>query len=111
MPITKSAKKSLRVSQTKQAHNTKIRIALEIGLKKATKETFSGVVSIIDKAAKRHVIHKNKAARLKSQLVKRLAITKPEPRATKTQTVAKTKSSPKTKVKKTVTKKATAKKA
>ncbi|NCO44135.1 hypothetical protein GW889_01240, partial [Candidatus Berkelbacteria bacterium] len=51
MPITKSAKKSLRVSQTKQAHNTKIRIALEIGLKKATKETFSGVVSIIDKAA------------------------------------------------------------
>ena len=81
MPITKSAKKSMRVSLTKQAHNTTIRIALEIALKKATAKTFSSVVSIIDKAAKRHVIHKNKAARLKSQLAKRLSISNPEPRA------------------------------
>lgn len=111
MPITKSAKKSLRVSQTKHAHNTKIRIALEVGLKKATKETFSSVVSIIDKAAKRHVIHKNKAARLKSQLVKRLAITKPSPRVVAKPVATKTAGATKPKAKKTVSKKATATKA
>lgn len=111
MPITKSAKKSLRVSQTKQAQNTKVRIALEVGLKKATKESFSSVVSIIDKAAKRHVIHKNKAARLKSQLVKRLAVTKPTPRVVIKPVTTKKVSAAKPKAKKTVTQKTTAKKA
>lgn len=72
MPITKSAKKSLRSAKAKFQRNNIIRRNLEIVLKKAKTNSFSAAVSAIDKAARRKVIHKNKAARIKSRLAKKL---------------------------------------
>lgn len=68
MPISKSAKKSLKVSRTKKAQNDQTRIQLSKALKKADAGNLSQTISIIDKAAKRGIIHANKAARLKSAL-------------------------------------------
>lgn len=42
--------------------------------KEAAQEKLSKVVSMIDKLAKRNVIHKNKAANLKSKLTKKVAL-------------------------------------
>lgn len=72
MPITKSAKKSLRVSQTKRAQNHINKVALEKALRKTDAENVNKTVSLIDKAAKTGLMHKNKAARLKSQLAKKI---------------------------------------
>jgi small subunit ribosomal protein S20 len=41
--------------------------------KKKAEELLPGVVSMIDKLAKRHIIHANKAANLKSKLMKQVA--------------------------------------
>ncbi len=71
MPLTKSAKKSLRVAQAKTVHNEKSKIALSKALKKMSEKNISEVISIIDKAAKAGIIAKNKASRLKSQLMKK----------------------------------------
>jgi small subunit ribosomal protein S20 len=78
MPITKSAKKSLRVSQTKRAQNQTNKVVLEKALRKADVETVNSVMSTIDKSAKTGLIHKNKAARLKSRLAKKLGTPKAE---------------------------------
>jgi len=40
--------------------------------KKKAEEMLPGVVSMIDKLAKRHIIHANKAANLKSKLMKQV---------------------------------------
>lgn len=71
MPITKSAKKSLKVSRTKKAANDIQRIALSKALKTVDAKTVNHTVSLIDKAAKTGLMHKNKAARLKSRLAKK----------------------------------------
>lgn len=71
MPITKSAKKSLRVSQTKRAQNKVQEVALGKTLKKVSASNVNEVISKIDKAAKNHLISKNKTARLKSRLAKK----------------------------------------
>lgn len=75
MPISASAKKSLRVAQRQGLENRIMKARVKNTLKKTTAETLSTAFSILDKAAKNHVIHKNKAARLKSRLAKRLAQT------------------------------------
>lgn len=72
MPISKSAKKSLRSSINKRQRNSVLRSNLKDSLKKATLDSLSKTYSTIDKAAKTHLINKNKAARLKSKLTKRL---------------------------------------
>ncbi|OGM29839.1 hypothetical protein A2630_04125 [Candidatus Woesebacteria bacterium RIFCSPHIGHO2_01_FULL_44_10] len=73
MPITKTAKRALRVSGRKAAVNTTTRTKLEIALRKAKKtktvKAISKAFSAIDRAAKKRLIHKNKAARIKSQLL------------------------------------------
>lgn len=71
MPITSSAKKALRVARVKKANNDKLRKKLKLLLKKPTKN-LSDVISLIDKATKKRVIHKNKANRLKSILMAKL---------------------------------------
>lgn len=76
MPITKSVKKSLRASENKRMMNKKQEIELEKALRKVSKENINEVISKIDKAAKTHLIHKNKAARLKSRLMKKFATVK-----------------------------------
>lgn len=76
MPITKSAKKSLKVSETKRAQNRLQKIALSKALKKADATNVSEVISVIDKSAKKNIIHKNKAARMKSKLAKKFETAK-----------------------------------
>ena len=76
MPINKSAKKKVKVDKRRTAVNKvyrkKVKQALkEIGIKKS-KKTLPNVYRALDRAAKKKVIHKNKAARLKSRLVKKL---------------------------------------
>lgn len=76
MPVIKSAIKKLKQSLKHQAHNraTKrtVRDLVELFKKHPTPKAYTEAVSALDKAAKTNVIHKNKAARLKSRLAKRL---------------------------------------
>lgn len=74
MPVTKTAKRALRVSKRKADVNNKIRSGLEIALRLAEKSKKKADIekasSLADRAAKKNIIHKNKAARLKSSLSK-----------------------------------------
>ena len=76
MPVTKTAKRALRSSLRKKMVNSKIISALEISLRKAGKngkrDDVIKAMSLADIAAKKKVIHKNKAARIKSKLGKKL---------------------------------------
>ncbi|KKP87835.1 MAG: 30S ribosomal protein S20 [Berkelbacteria bacterium GW2011_GWA2_35_9] len=71
MPITSSAKKALRVAQNKKTINDRLRRKLKSLLKKPPKN-LSDVISMIDKASKRGIIHKNKANRLKAKLMQNI---------------------------------------
>jgi small subunit ribosomal protein S20 len=76
MPIIARASKKLRHDRKR----TKVTMAARENLrnfvksfrKSPTKKSLSGVFQTLDKAAKRNIIHKNKAARLKSRLSKLL---------------------------------------
>ena len=74
MPVTKTAKRALRVSKRKREINTKTLSDLEIALRVARKDqsdsNIQNVFSLADRAAKKNVIHKNKAARIKSAFSK-----------------------------------------
>ena len=70
MPNTSSATKALRQAQARTIANASFKIALKKSIKTVTKETLAKTTSLIDKAVKRHLIHRNKAARMKSQLAK-----------------------------------------
>jgi small subunit ribosomal protein S20 len=74
MPIIQSAIKKVRKDKTRTARNQKREIALKSLIKKArvskTAKNLQAVYSALDKAAKVHLIHPNKAARLKSRLSK-----------------------------------------
>lgn len=74
MPIIKSAIKKVRKDKTRTARNKKRELNLKSLVKKArtTKATqdLQAAFSALDKAAKVHLIHPNKAARLKSRLSK-----------------------------------------
>ncbi len=89
MPVTKSAKRALRKSLKKKASNLAIRQTYKRIVKTARREAkdLSGAFSALDRAAKRGVIHKRKAARLKSRLsklIKPAAAPKPsKPKAVK----------------------------
>lgn len=79
MPITRNAKKALRVSEKKNAINTRTKKSLKEGVKdlqklvvaknwKDAKESLKAAYSAIDKAAKKGVIKKNTASRKKARL-------------------------------------------
>ncbi len=74
MPVIKSAIKKLRRDKKRRAENDLTRKKLEEGIslakKKKTDKNVSMAFSLIDKAVKRHLIHKNKANRIKSALSK-----------------------------------------
>lgn len=76
MPIIKSAKKKLKVdvrrTKTNRVYRNKMREALKEAREKKTKKSLKMAYKALDQAAKKKVIHKNKAARLKSRLVKLL---------------------------------------
>lgn len=84
MPVIKSARKKLRQDKKRQADNKKLENLLKKTLKEAGKnvslKNIKEAFSIVDKAAKKNIIHKNKAARIKSALSKKL--TDKTPRAT-----------------------------
>jgi small subunit ribosomal protein S20 len=71
MPIIKSAKKRVRVAAKASIRNSKTKRGLKSSLKllssKPTSASLSSAFSNIDKAQKKGIIHKNKAARLKRQ--------------------------------------------
>lgn len=77
MPLLNNAKKALRSSKRKFIVNTKtksqVKTALDSVKASVSKETIATAFSKIDKAVKRGVMHKNKAARLKSQIGKKTA--------------------------------------
>ncbi len=79
MPIIKSAKKRVKTAEKASIRNSKTKRTLKTALKafhsaitgsdkKATVAAHSDIQSNIDKAVKKNVIHKNKAARQKRQL-------------------------------------------
>jgi small subunit ribosomal protein S20 len=80
MANLKSAIKRIRSNDKRRLRNRyhakTMRNALKqfalIENKKEAEEKLSGMVSMIDKLAKRSVIHKNKATNLKSKLTKKL---------------------------------------
>ncbi|HSW96272.1 MAG TPA: 30S ribosomal protein S20 [Candidatus Saccharimonadales bacterium] len=74
MPLIKSAKKKLRQDKKRQKRNKSTKDFLKEVLKKArqnpTVESIRIAVKTTDKAVKKQLIHKNKAARVKSSLSK-----------------------------------------
>ncbi len=87
MPNTKSAKKRLRQSLERRTRNRAVKSSLKTQIKKvlsvadegdaaATATEFRGATKKLDQAAAKGVIHRNKAARLKSRLSARLKAAK-----------------------------------
>ncbi len=79
MANTNSARKAARQSQHRRAHNIglrselrtaikNVRKAIESGDKTAAQKVFRESMSVVDRIADKDIIHKNKAARHKSQL-------------------------------------------
>ena len=84
MPNIKSAAKAMRQSIKRRLQNLKtkdkfknavkqVKQFVAAGSKKDAMEAMKEVMSALDKAAKKHVIHKNTASRRKSRLAKALA--------------------------------------
>jgi small subunit ribosomal protein S20 len=77
----KATKKDIRQSETRRERNryygkttrNAIRTLLATTDKAVAQENLGKVISMIDKLAKRNVIHKNKAGNIKSGIVKRVA--------------------------------------
>jgi len=72
MPVTKTAKRALRSSQRKALVNNLIRSQLEVAIRMAKKTKkqadIKRAISKADRAAKKNIIHKNRASRIKSRL-------------------------------------------
>ena len=76
MPNIASAKKNMRKSRAAQVRNRAQRSALRTALKKAagdgvSRDTATAAVTLLDRAARKGLIHKNSAARLKSRIARR----------------------------------------
>ncbi len=80
MPIIKSAQKKLRQDKGRTARNVVVKKAYRTAIKTVTQavaagkkvasENVSTAHGKIDKAVKKHLLHPNKAARLKSRISK-----------------------------------------
>lgn len=81
MPNTESAKRAMRKSERRRVRNRSERSALKTLVKKVrvttaaadasgAKEALGVTIKRLDQAAAKHLIHKNKAARTKSRLMK-----------------------------------------
>ena len=78
MPNIASAKKNMRKSRAAQVRNRAQRSTLRTALKKANAENPSAdvvatAVTLLDRAARKGLVHKNAAARRKSRLAKKAA--------------------------------------
>ena len=83
MANIKSARKAARQSERRRKHNASMRSELRTAIKNAAKaieagdkteadKVFRAAMSTVDRIADKGIIHKNKAARHKSQLAQRL---------------------------------------
>jgi len=77
LPNIKSAKKRVLVSKARNERNKARKSELKTNLKKAgadgaLAQTIKVTIKKVDKAAAKGLIHKNKAARLKSRLAKKM---------------------------------------
>ena len=81
MPNTESAKRAMRAAEHRRVRNKsqrsalktlvkKVRVSAAAADEKATKDALGVVIKKLDQSAAKHLIHKNKAARLKSRLTK-----------------------------------------
>ena len=59
-------------TEKNRAKREAAKTAIKKFVKEKTDASFKSAVSLIDKLAKKRIIHKNKAARLKSRLAKQL---------------------------------------
>lgn len=114
MPILKHAKKKLKQDKKRTIRNKLVKNTFKLAVKKAKTEknakTVSGAFKAIDKAVKKNLIHKNKAARMKSSLSKLVSgsgaksktaeAKNTKPASVKTKPAAKKVAKPKTAVKK-----------
>jgi ribosomal protein S20 len=77
MPILKNAKKALRVSKRKAEFKrpvkSRVKTMSDKMKKEPTADNLSSAFSAIDRAVKKHIFHRNKAARLKAQMSKLIA--------------------------------------
>ena len=75
MPNIASAKKNMRKSRAASVRNRAQRSALRTALKKAHAATggddVTAAVKLLDRAARKGLVHKNAAARLKSRMAKK----------------------------------------
>ncbi len=80
MPLLKHAIKKMRQDARQRKVNLKARLELKTVTKKALESPNAGSLSqaysVLDKAVKTNLIHKNTAARKKSSLAKKLKVTK-----------------------------------
>lgn len=76
MPAIKSAKKKLKVDRKRESANKKVEAFIDFLIKKTKKkptpENIREAFRAIDKGVKNNIFHKNKGARVKSQLSKLL---------------------------------------
>lgn len=76
MPVTKSARKKMRQDIKRRQRNKNFKLKLKSAVKRLIKtanfNNFKQAQSLIDRAVKRGIFKKNKAARLKSKLSKLL---------------------------------------
>lgn len=77
MPQHKSAIKRMKTSRLARQRNRRVKTTIRGALKaydsEKNPENLKAVTKVLDKAASKNVIHKNKAARLKSRLAKMAA--------------------------------------
>jgi len=89
MPVTKTARRALRGSKNKAEVNKLLIKRLEIAIRLAKKSKNQGKVveamSLADRASKKGIFHKNKSARIKSQLSRLISGSKTS-KTTKTST-------------------------
>lgn len=82
MPRSKSAEKAARASERKRLRNKSVRSATKTHVTRAeelissnkpepAQEAVAAAISVLDRAAKKGVIHPNTAARRKSRLMKK----------------------------------------
>ena len=109
MPVIKSAIKKWRKDKKRTERNDEFRDKFQLLVKTAKKthtpESIQDAFSIIDKATKKHLIHANKAARMKSSLTRTSVVTasekivKPKSAKPARSPKARTASTPRTRVK------------
>jgi len=76
LPNIKSAKKRVQVSKLQNERNRMIKTGLKTSVKKfeaaLTEEAYRAAVKTLDQAVAKGVVHKNTAARRKSQMAKKM---------------------------------------